>query len=77
MPMREHESILIFGLGKVNFYPQMEQKEKENIRPVGRRGLSDCYGSFKEKTERLIPLDMTFPRSVIKINNTILPLNNF
>jgi site-specific DNA-methyltransferase (adenine-specific) len=70
MPMREHENILVFGVGKVNFYPQMAEKKKENIRPAGPHASTSCYGVFKRESGRSIPLNMSFPRSVTKINNT-------
>lgn len=70
MPMREHENVLVFGNGRVTFNPQLSKKPAGNIRPVGRRAPSDCYGEYREKADRLIPKDMTFPRSVFTINNT-------
>lgn len=51
------------------FNPQIEQKDVGKIRPVGVRNNSLCYGKFKEKSDRTIPKDMSFPRSVVKINN--------
>ena len=70
MPMREHEDIIVFGDGRVCYNPQLKPKKPENIRPVGRRAASECYGKFKESATRGIPLDMTYPRSVVSVNNT-------
>lgn len=68
-PMREHESILIFGDGKIVYYPQMMKKPAENIRPLMSRKNTNVYGSFREDADRGIPLDVTYPRSVIKFAN--------
>ena len=68
-PMNEHENILIFSKSKTCYNPQVVAKDKANIRPLSRRSLSDNYGKFNLTTERSIPLDMTYPRSVIKLAN--------
>ena len=68
-PMNEHENILIFSKGKTCYNPQIVPKEKDNIRPLSRRSLSDNYGKFNLESERTIPLDMTYPRSVVKFSN--------
>jgi site-specific DNA-methyltransferase (adenine-specific) len=73
MPMREHESILIFGIGKLTYNAQIQKKEPKNIRPLAKdRDFKnrECYGKFKDGNFREIPLNLTYPRSVIKINNT-------
>lgn len=63
MPMRNHENIAVFGKGRITFNPQLRNKPKENIRPVGRRAPSENYGSFGEFAERSIPMDKRYPLS--------------
>lgn len=67
MPMRKHEDILIFG--EVVYNPQLQKKAKENIRPHGNTAQSTNYGSFNNERERSIPLDMTYPSSILRFNN--------
>lgn len=70
MPLREHESILIFGEGKIVYNPQFTDKPKEHIRPLTpRTKLSDAYGKHKLEQTRIISIDKSFPRSVIKCAN--------
>lgn len=35
---------------------------------ISRRAASDNYGKYKEKADRNIPLDMTYPQSILNIN---------
>ena len=63
MPMRNHENIAVFGKGRITYNPQLRNKPKENIRPVGRRAPSTNYGSFGEFAERSIPMNMRYPLS--------------
>lgn len=67
-PMRKHENILVFSSNGTIYNPQISRKPKESIRPISRRAASDCYGTYSESAERGIPLDMTCPLSVLKIN---------
>lgn len=66
MPMRAHESILVFSFGSPAYHPQKTNgHERKTARNVDRsKKLSDCYGSQAgvtsyDSTER-------YPRSVIK-----------
>lgn len=69
MPLREHENILIFCDGRINYNPQKTEKPKHNIRPLtGAASNSSCYGSFKTGV-RSSAADVSFPRSVVKIAN--------
>ncbi|MFA5346536.1 MAG: site-specific DNA-methyltransferase [Methanoregula sp.] len=70
MPLRQHENILVFGNGKVNFHPQIYNKSKNDIRPFAKRTQTDCYGTYAADTERTIDLSKSYPRSVIQIHNT-------
>jgi site-specific DNA-methyltransferase (adenine-specific) len=70
MPMRQHENILVFGSGKINYYPQITKKIVSNIRPVRKtHGKTQCYSAFNDKEAATIDSDKTYPRSVIDINN--------
>ena len=69
MPLREHENILIFGNGRITYNPQIISKKEENIRPPTRGSNSQCYGAFSVFAERSIPVDMSYPRSIIDIPN--------
>ena len=67
-PMRKHENVLVFSKNGHTYNPQIRRKLKENIRPISRRAASDNYGSYSETAPRGIPLDMTYPQSILKIN---------
>jgi site-specific DNA-methyltransferase (adenine-specific) len=68
--MREHEEILVFGQSGVNYYPQLYPKPKEDIRPVTPRGKhGSVYGDYAAVSERKIPVDMSYPRSVLRFPN--------
>ena len=70
MPLREHEDILIFANGRMTYNPQIQKKKPENIRPHGDTAESSNYGKFKEKRERTIGIDETYPRSVFYCENS-------
>jgi site-specific DNA-methyltransferase (adenine-specific) len=70
MPLRQHEDILVFCDGKIPFYPQITKKNPDNIRPHLDTGQSSNYGQFSESRTRTIPLDKTYPRSIVKLNNS-------
>jgi len=70
MPMRQHEDILIFSAGKITYNPQLKDKPKENIRPHGNTAASSSYGKFENERERSIPLDKTYPTSLVKVSNS-------
>lgn len=70
MPMRQHENVLVFGSGKINYNPQISKKLLCNIRPVRKtHGKTQCYSAFNDKEAATIASDLTYPRSVIDINN--------
>jgi len=67
MPMRQHESVLIFCFGKVPYNPQMWIKEKprkaqKTVRSKG------SYGAADEGVFRTVPDEMGYPRSVLEFN---------
>ena len=65
MPLRRHESELVFGKGKVVYNPQMRQGKKR-----WKGGFSEtnrgCYGEHKATRSYN---DTYYPTSVIEINN--------
>lgn len=66
MPLRQHEDILVFGKGKINYFPQLFKKPV--VRPPQKTAKTQgAYGDFKEGLFRSIPADMGYPRSVIDI----------
>ena len=65
-PLRQHESILIFG-GDVTYNPQMWKKE--NYRSAQKTvNANGVYGAIGEGVFRTVPNDTGFPRSVIDCN---------
>ena len=69
-PMRKHENIVVFSKNGHQYNPQIFPKPRQNIRPVSRRAMSDNYGKFKEQAERKIPLDMSYPQTILHVNTT-------
>ena len=70
MPMRKHENILTFYKKLPIYNPQIEDKPKENIRPISTKNrLTSNYGDFDEGNHRTIPIDKTYPASVLRIPN--------
>jgi DNA modification methylase len=69
-PLTEHENVLVFGKVSPTYNPQIQPKPAKDIRPVTPRGKqADCYGRYGAVSERSIPDDMSYPRSVIRIAN--------
>ena len=69
MPLRKHEDILIFCSGKMPYYPIIEKKRLENIRPHGKTGPSENYGKYNNERTRTISEDETYPKSILKVCN--------
>jgi len=71
MPMRKHEDILIFYNKLPTYNPQKEPKTKANIRPNKKVAtLTTCYGLFDPNAERTDDINIAFPQSIIKANNS-------
>lgn len=68
MPMRQHESILVFGKNKINYFPQMYNKEKPRSaqKSVMAKG---AYGSLKEGVFRSVPITLGYPTTVLEFND--------
>jgi len=70
MPMRKHEDIIVFYKKLPTYNPQIEDKPKENIRPITTKNrATNNYGEFDEGNHRTIPQDKTYPKSILKIPN--------
>lgn len=66
-PLNQHEIISVFNAK--NYYPQLQDKPKENIIPTNiKPRLTDSYGKFNAGDTRTIPIDKAYPKSVIKFN---------
>lgn len=71
MPMRKHEDILIFYANRPTYNPQKKLKNKINIRPNKKVATStSCYGTFDPNAERTDNIDIAFPQSIVKFNNS-------
>jgi len=68
-PLKQHESILVFGKGTVNYYPIMTPRDKV-------RKYKDKYGggeAFNKKGtgEKEYTLKFKYPKSILKYTNAI------
>ena len=64
MPMRQHEDVLVFSSGKIEYNPQLFAKPSARAaqKSVKTKG---SYGDFNEGVYREIPDEMGYPRSVV------------
>lgn len=75
-PMKEHESILIFGKGRTRYYPIKEQRQGGGLNRVqykfipSNTGKRQVYGGLKEKGKRKRML-MRVPSSIQKFNTEV------
>lgn len=70
MPLRIHENILVFYKMQPTYNPQIFDKPKQNIRPITTKPrLSTNYGNFKEGNTRTIPVNKSYPDSVLYFEN--------
>lgn len=66
-PMRTVETISVFYKKQCTYNPQLEKKPKENIRPATtKRKNIDNYGSMDRESVRGIPIDMSYPKDILK-----------
>jgi site-specific DNA-methyltransferase (adenine-specific) len=63
MPLRRHESVLVFGKGRVTYNPQMTKGKMKNKRGYSH---SSCYGTYGIQANWN---DDYYPTSVIEISN--------
>jgi site-specific DNA-methyltransferase (adenine-specific) len=79
MPMKEHESVLIFGKNKTNYYPIKEKRQgsgKERVKYAysdkSRHAIGDFVGNIKGKYNKENDSgndEMRYPSSVQEFNN--------
>jgi site-specific DNA-methyltransferase (adenine-specific) len=75
-PMKEHESVLVFGLNSVLYNPIMEQRSKGGLERVksgimtfsANKNEDYVYGDFKKETFKKQVNELRFPRSIQKFN---------
>ena len=71
MPMRKHETVLVFYKKQPTYNPQKEKKDKSNVRPAKRVATkTDCYGEFNPNAKRTDKNDVAFPVSIKLFNNS-------
>jgi site-specific DNA-methyltransferase (adenine-specific) len=71
MPLREHEDILVFGPNRVTYNPQLRSKPSYNVRPNTPRTKGTAnYGTHGLTSQRTVALDESYPRSVVRFENS-------
>jgi DNA modification methylase len=68
-PMRCLELISVFYRQQCQYNPQITDKPKENVRPRGKRRLSECYGAFDPNAPALLPDTKQFPKNILEFPN--------
>jgi len=67
MPMKKTEDIAVFGDGKIDYNPQLSEKDPKNIRPpTTQRKQADNYGLMTKQSTRAIPMDKSYPNEILK-----------
>ena len=65
MPRKTHENISVFGLGKVNYYPQKTLKSEETLKRIGRNKTVTIINSSHIKHKLVVDKSKTaYPRSI-------------
>ena len=76
-PMKEHESVLVFGRGKVNYYPIKEPRKGSGASRVkykfngSNTGKRDTIKGFVDTRKDHMESDLRFPSSVQKFNTEV------
>lgn len=71
MPMKEHENIIVFYQNLPIYNPQKTIKNGKDIRPEKVLATNSTnYGEFNPNAKRTDDVNIAFPRSVLKINNS-------
>lgn len=66
-PMRRNEIISIFYKKQCLYNPQLVRKDPKNIRPpTTKRKQAEHYGAMTRKSERTIPINMSYPNETLK-----------
>ena len=80
-PMSVIEQILVFGNGRITYYPIMEQAEEKNKRPhdksykrnvEGTQGMASGVFQYSENYNE----DLRYPKNLLVYNNRVGELNN-
>ena len=75
-PMKEHENILVFGVGKVNYYPIPQVRNGSGLKRVrsptktNTKG-GEVYGSMQKNTAGKEYTDLRVPASIQYFNNRL------
>jgi len=64
MPMKAHENIVVFGKGKINYYPQKTENNKPMNYAVNNNHISNVYGNQKRVITKGGSI-LRYPRSVL------------
>ena len=77
-PMKVHENILVFGKGKINYYPQMTKAEEKNKRNGGKLypKRDTILGSIDLQWSKNHDENVRFPKSFINIKSSEKECNN-
>lgn len=69
-PMKEHESVLVFGQSKVNYYPVLEMRNGSGAERVKHKFNKTSGGEFTSiKNAHPNPTELRYPSSVREYNN--------
>jgi len=73
MPLRQHEDIVVLSKEKMTYFPQIQKKHPADIRPHGKTKQSKQsknYGPYNNERIRTIPINKSYPRSVVYFENS-------
>jgi len=65
MPMKQHENILVFGKGKIKYFPIMTEQQ-ERISKNYLKNKTDIFGKEKQVERKT---DKKYPKSIISFSN--------
>ena len=66
-PMKIHENIIVFGKGKVAYYPIMIKRDK--IKKSKNYGTGEAMGGNRKKEEKVYVYDKKNPISILEFSN--------
>jgi site-specific DNA-methyltransferase (adenine-specific) len=76
-PMKEHESVLVFGKGKTNYYPIKEPRKGAGGDRVkyafngSNTGKRDVYSGFSDNRQNHMESELRYPSSIQKFNTEV------
>lgn len=68
-PMKVHENIMVFGKGKVNYFPIMIPREK--VKKSKNYGTGEVMGGKKIKEEKIYTFTEKNPISILEFSNAV------